>query len=47
VFLLCDKSDELVFVSLGFARFKYSTKLPEATASRIAEHIRRWLVANT
>ena len=26
---------------------KYSTKVPEATASQIAEHIRRWLVANT
>jgi len=26
---------------------KYSTKVPEATASRIAERIRRWLVANT
>ncbi len=26
---------------------KYSTKVPEATATQIAEHIRRWLVANT
>ena len=26
---------------------KYSTKVPEATASQIAEAIRRWLVANT
>ncbi len=26
---------------------KYSTKVPEAMASQIAEHIRRWLVANT
>ena len=25
---------------------KYSTKVPEATASQIAEHIRHWLVAN-
>ena len=26
---------------------KYSTKVPEATATQIAERIRRWLVANT
>jgi hypothetical protein len=26
---------------------KYSTKVPEATATEIAERIRRWLVANT
>ena len=26
---------------------KYSTKVPDATPSQIAEHIRRWLVANT
>ncbi len=26
---------------------KYLTKVPEATPSQIAEHIRRWLVANT
>jgi hypothetical protein len=26
---------------------KYSTKMPEATATQIAERIRRWLVANT
>jgi hypothetical protein len=26
---------------------KYSTKVPEATASQIAERIRRWLVTNT
>ena len=26
---------------------KYSTKVREATPSQIAEHIRRWLVANT
>ncbi len=26
---------------------KYSTKVPEATATQIAERIRRWLVANS
>jgi len=26
---------------------KYSTEVPEATATQIAERIRRWLVANT
>jgi hypothetical protein len=26
---------------------KYSTTVPEATATEIAERIRRWLVANT
>jgi len=26
---------------------KYSTNVPEATPSQIAERIRRWLVANT
>ena len=26
---------------------KYSTKVPEATETEIAERIRRWLVANT
>jgi len=26
---------------------KYSQKVPEATATQIAERIRRWLVANT
>ncbi len=26
---------------------KYSKKVPEATATQIAERIRRWLVANT
>jgi hypothetical protein len=26
---------------------KYSTKMPEATATQIAERIRRWLTANT
>ena len=26
---------------------KYSTKVPEATATQIAERIRRWLVADT
>ena len=26
---------------------KYSTKVPEATATQIAERIRRWLFANT
>ncbi len=26
---------------------KYSTKVPDATPTQIAERIRRWLVANT
>jgi hypothetical protein len=42
---------ELVRQLIGLFWFrkdgKYSTKVPEATASQIAERIRRWLVANT